>query len=335
MSIKANIVGWGKYLPARVLTNDDLAQMVDTSHDWIVNRTGIHQRRIAADHESVSTMAIAAGCQALERADMSASELDMIIVGTSTADDFLPPAASRVQAGLGAGRAAAMDVNAACSGFVFALATAYQFIGAGTCQRVLVIGSDINSRILDWSDRTTCVLFGDGAGAVVLEAADNGGPLSLVLGNDGDEADLLYAPSLCAPRAGSNRGTRPYMTMTNGPELFRHAVQVMTETTRRALDAACLTTNDLSLMIAHQANGRIISAVARALDLPPHKAYSNIDRYGNTSAASVPIALSEAADDGLLKPGDRVALVGLGAGLTWGVIVLPWNPQRSRVATGE
>jgi len=316
----ARVVGWGKYLPDKVLTNQELEQLVDTTDDWIFSRTGIKERRIVAADETSSTMAAHASREALELSDLKPESVDLIIVGTCTPDHIFPACAALVQDSLGATKAAAFDINAACSGFIYALATAYQFVAAGTYENALVVGSDVYSRILDWEDRNTCVLFGDGAGAVVVQASgSHPGSLSFVLGNDGSGASTIYTPGPC----GVNDG-RYYLTM-KGPETFKFAVNIVCEATRQAVAAANLELSDIDLIIPHQANTRILKSAAKMLDLPLDKFYMNVERYGNTSAASIPIALCEAIDEGHIKDGDKLVLVGFGGGLSWAAMVIEWG----------
>ncbi len=322
--MRARISGTGKYLPERILTNSDLERMVDTSDQWIQERTGVRERRLAADHETASTMGIEAARQALAQAEIDPADLDLVIAATSTPDGMFPAIASLVQDGLGARRAGAFDINAICVGFVTAMATASQFIASGTYRRILVVGSEVLSRIIDWEDRGTCVLFGDGAGAVVLEASERGGTLGFVLHSDGSGASSLYAPGPCGP-TGSVEPGRYYVAM-DGRRIFKFAVQAMESATREAVQSAGLTLDDIDLLIPHQANLRIINATVKALGLPPERAMVNVDRYGNTSAASIPIALREAWEQGRLHDGDRLALVAFGGGLVWGALVLEWVP---------
>ncbi|HEY48959.1 MAG TPA: ketoacyl-ACP synthase III [Dehalococcoidia bacterium] len=320
MARYARVVGWGKYLPDKVLTNQELEQLVDTTDDWIFSRTGIKERRIVAADETSSTMAAHASREALELSDLKPESVDLIIVGTCTPDHIFPACAALVQDSLGATKAAAFDINAACSGFIYALATAYQFVAAGTYENALVVGSDVYSRILDWEDRNTCVLFGDGAGAVVVQASgSHPGSLSFVLGNDGSGASTIYTPGPC----GVNDG-RYYLTM-KGPETFKFAVNIVCEATRQAVAAANLELSDIDLIIPHQANTRILKSAAKMLDLPLDKFYMNVERYGNTSAASIPIALCEAIDEGHIKDGDKLVLVGFGGGLSWAAMVIEWG----------
>ena len=320
MARYARVVGWGKYLPDKVLTNQELEQLVDTTDDWIFSRTGIKERRIVAADETSSTMAVHASREALEVSGLKPEYIDLIIVGTCTPDHIFPACAALVQDSLGATKAAAFDINAACSGFIYGLATAYQFVAAGTYENALVVGSDVYSRILDWEDRNTCVLFGDGAGAVVVKASgSHPGSLSFVLGNDGSGASTIYTPGPC----GVNDG-RYYLTM-KGPETFKFAVNIVCEATRQAVAAANLELSDIDLIIPHQANTRILKSAAKMLNLPLDKFYMNVERYGNTSAASIPIALCEAIEEGHIKDGDKLVLVGFGGGLSWAAMVIEWG----------
>lgn len=326
MARYARISGWGKYLPARILTNYELAKTLETSDAWIRSRTGIGERRIASDEETASTMALEASREALKVAGITGEELDLIIVATVTPDHIFPACASLLQHGLGAKHAGAFDLNAACSGFVYSLASASQFIQSGAYRRALVVGSEVYSRILNWSDRSTCVLFGDGAGAVVLESCEYpAGVLSFVLGSDGSEANMLYTHGIAGRHQDTAPNGHPYLVM-NGPEVFRFAVTTMAEAARQAVSQASLTLADIDLFIPHQANERIIAAAARSLGLPPEKVFTNVERYGNTSAASIPIAMCEAAQEGRIHDGDKVLVVGFGGGLSWGAAVIQWRP---------
>ncbi|UCG82741.1 MAG: ketoacyl-ACP synthase III [Dehalococcoidia bacterium] len=321
MARYARVIGWGKYLPDRVLTNQELEQLVSTDDSWISSRTGIRERRIAGADETASTMALNAGKEALEVAGIQADSLDLVIAATCTADHVFPACAALVQDSLGAKTAAAFDVNAACSGFIYALAIGYQFIATGTYDNILVVGTDIYSRILDWQDRNTCVLFGDGAGAVVIQACDSSpGPVSFVLGNDGSGAGTIYTPGPC----GVNDGR--YFIRMRGPETFRFAVNIVCQATKEVVAASGFKLSDIDLIIPHQANTRIINSAARQLGIPPEKFFMNVDRYGNTSAASIPIALCEAVEEGKVKDGDLLVLVGFGGGLSWAAMVLKWEP---------
>jgi 3-oxoacyl-[acyl-carrier-protein] synthase-3 len=324
----AAIAGWGKYLPQRVLTNADLERMVDTSDEWIRTRTGILERRIAGDGESSATMAVQAARQALERANLSPFALDLIIVATATPDYLFPATACLVQDALGAIHAGAFDMEAACSGFLYAVVVGTQFIRAGTCENVLVVASETLSRITNWKDRNTCVLFGDGAGAVVLRATRRErGLLASTLGAYGAGADLLILPaggSAHPPSLDTVNGNQHYIQM-KGNEVFRFAVRMMGQASQEVLEKAGLTIDDVALFIPHQANLRIIQAVGERLGLPEERVYVNLPRYGNVSAATIPIALCEAAEEGRLKDGDIVLAAAFGAGLTWAAAAFSWG----------
>ncbi len=328
MARYAAIAGWGKYLPQRVLTNADLERMVDTSDEWIRTRTGILERRIAADGESSATMAVQAARQALERAELAPFALDLIIVATATPDYLFPATACLVQDALGAIHAGAFDMEAACSGFLYALVVATQFIRAGSCENVLVVASETLSRITNWQDRNTCVLFGDGAGAVVLRATRRErGLLASTLGAYGAGADLLILPaggSARPPSPETVNGGQHYIQM-KGNEVFRFAVRMMGQASQEVLEKAGLTIDDVALFIPHQANLRIIQAVGERLGIPEERVYVNLPRYGNMSAATIPIALCEAAEEGRLKDGDIVLAAAFGAGLTWAAAALSWG----------
>jgi 3-oxoacyl-[acyl-carrier-protein] synthase-3 len=328
----AHVVGWGKYVPERVLTNEDLSDMVDTSDEWIRTRTGIAERHIADDGESTSTMATKAAWRALRAAGVNPAQVDLIIVATATPDHLFPATACLVQDALGAKNAAAFDLSAGCTGFVYALGVAADMVAArdkaGKDATALVIGSETLSRITDWTDRSTCVLFGDGAGAVVLRADGSpGGVLSTFLGADGSGGDLLYVPAGGSEEPASHRtvSQRLHYLRMRGREVFRFAVRAMPDAAQHVLEEAGLTPDDVHLFVPHQANQRILEAASRALNLPPEKMYSNLERYGNTSAASIPIALCEAVEEGLIHRDDVVVCVGFGAGLTWGAAALRWS----------
>lgn len=325
------ITGWGKSVPERILTNHDLEQMVDTSDEWIVARTGIHERRIAGPGETTATMSVDACQQALERAGVDPEEVDLIIIATSTPDYFCPPVSSMVQDRLGAAQAGAFTLVAGCTGFVYALVTASQFIEAGLYEKVLVVGVETLSPVVDWTDRTTCVLFGDGGAAVLVEASDRPtGILSCELGSDGSDWDALIAPGYGTAKPFSEevlRSREHYLRM-DGRRIFKFATRKMAESVINVLRASGLTWDDVELIIPHQANARIIELAARRLGVALEKMMINIDRYGNTSAASIPLALCDALEEGRLKSGDHVVMVGFGAGLTWAAAVLHWQPEK-------
>ena len=324
----AQIVGWGKYVPSQVLTNDDLAKMVDTSDDWIRTRTGIVERRIAEPGETTSTMAIKAAQAALQVADVAPERLDLIIVTTATPDYLFPATACLVQDALGARRAGAFDLLAGCSGFVYGLGVGSQLIISGAYENVLVIGAETLSRIMDWTDRNTCVLFGDGAGALLLQASDApGGVLSFTLGADGSGGDLLILPGGGSrhPASAETVAQGLHYARMNGREVFRFATRIMGRAAKEAIKAAGLEIDDIDLFIPHQANMRIIQSAAKHLGLPMDKVFVNLDRYGNTSCASIPIAFCEAIEEERIKPGDHLVLVSFGAGLTWAAAVVQWH----------
>jgi 3-oxoacyl-[acyl-carrier-protein] synthase-3 len=334
----AHIVGWGKYLPPNILTNEDLAKKVDTSDAWIRERTGIVERRIATK-ETTASMALYAAQDALEVADVNPDEIDLIIVATSTPEYIFPSTASVVQDQLGAQNAGAFDLSAACSGFVYGLAVGAGMIRSGQHENVLVIGSETYSKIINWKDRTTCILFGDGAGAVLLRASENfGGVLSTVLGSDGSGGELLEVPAGGSKNPASIETVMGNMhtVRMNGREVYRFATRVMVDATREALEKAHLPLDELDMLVPHQANARIIDYAAKALNLPPEKVVMNLDRYGNTSAASIPIGLVEAIEDKRINPGDHLVFVGFGGGLTWGSCAVEWTePTIKRQTTPQ
>jgi 3-oxoacyl-[acyl-carrier-protein] synthase-3 len=322
-SIRSVICGCGSYLPEKVLTNADLARIVDTTDEWIVERSGIHQRHVAAEGELTSDLAIAAARRALENGGFDASDIDLIILATSTPDQTFPASAVSVQAGLGITHGAAFDIQAVCSGFVYAMATADSFVKSGQCRRVLVIGAETFSRILDWTDRTTCVLFGDGAGAVVVEGrasekAGNRGILGSVLRSDGRYKDLLYVDG------GPSTSKQVGHIKMQGKEVFRFAVGAIAEVIEEALRRHDLTSDDIDWFIPHQANKRILDGTARKLSISPDKIVMTLAKHGNTSAASIPLAIDTARQDGRLKQGDLVLLEAMGGGFTWGSVLLRW-----------
>jgi 3-oxoacyl-[acyl-carrier-protein] synthase-3 len=325
--IRTRIAGLGHYLPERVLTNFDLERMVETSDQWIRDRTGIEERHIAAPHETSSSLGTNAARMALDQAGIDPADLDLVIGATTTPDGLFPSIASVIQDNIGARNAGAFDVNAACVGFLSAFSAATQFIATGACRRVLVVGSEVLSRITNWEDRGTCVLFGDAAGAVVLEAAEFGGPLGFVLRSDGSKKAALFAEGPCGARDADGKGPAPHLCMINmdGPAIFKFAVQAMTTAVREALVKSQLTVADVDLLVPHQANLRIIQGTAKALGVPPERALITVHKYGNTSSASIPVALSEAAREGRLFEGARLALCAFGGGLAWGSMILEWS----------
>jgi 3-oxoacyl-[acyl-carrier-protein] synthase-3 len=316
--LRSHLIGFGAYLPSRIVSNDELATRVDTSDAWIVERTGIKQRHVAAEGELTSDLALAAAKQALQSAGMKPDEVDLIVVATATPDNTFPATATKVQAGLGMTRGAAFDLQAACSGFIYGLSVADNFIKAGQVKTALVIGAETFSRILDWNDRTTCVLFGDGAGAVLLrgekgrgDSADRG-ILSTHIHSDGRYYPLLQVDG--GPSSGQTVG---HVRM-EGREVFRHAVVNLTAVLEEALAANGLGAKDIDWVVPHQANKRILDGTARKLDFPLERVVVTVDRHANTSAASVPLALAEAVGDGRIKPGHLVLLEAMGGGFTWG-----------------
>lgn len=323
------IAGWGKYLPQRVMTNGELERMVDTSDEWIRARSGIAERRIAARDETTCSMAVAAARPALEMAGVDASEIDLIVVATGTPDYVgFPATGSLVQQALGAKRAGAFDVGAGCGAFGYGLVAGAQFILARAHRNVLVVGSDVMSRVIDWRDRSTCVLFGDGAGAALLQATDRpGGLLSFVLGSDGCGAPHLYVPAGGSKQPASHETveSRAHFLKMEGREVFRFAIQVIPGSILEALDKAALSPADLDLVIPHQANSRIIEHARKKLELPPERVFMNVEKYGNTSSASIPVALCEALEQGRIVDGDVVAMCAFGAGLCWASAIWRWN----------
>lgn len=323
-TIRSVVRGVGGYLPARIVTNDELAGLVETSDDWITARTGIRERRIIADGELTSTMGAVAAHAALADAGLEPDDIDLIILATSTPDQTFPATAVTIQADLGITHGAAFDVQAVCSGFVFALATADNYLKSGQFKRALVIGAEAFSRILDWEDRSTCVLFGDGAGAVVVEAQKlNGamsdrGILATCLRSDGRYRDKLYVDG-----GPSSTGTVGHLRM-DGPEVFRHAVTKISEVINDTLDLAGYQASDIDWFVPHQANKRILDGAARKLGLDPERVVITVDKHANTSAASIPLALNVACADGRIKPGDLVLMEAMGGGFTWGALLIRW-----------
>ncbi len=321
------ITGVGSYVPKRVLTNADLEKIVDTTDDWITSRTGIRERRTAAEDEYTSTMGIAAARIALERAGVDAADLDLIIVATITPDMPFPATACIVQQELGAAKAAAFDLEAACTGFLYALEIGRQFIDNGTYQNVLIIGAEKLSSIIDWKDRNTCVLFGDGAGAAVLQhRADSRGVLATRLGSDGGKANILAMPGggCRQPATINSVNERIHFLKMEGKEVFKNAVNAMTGAAKEVLERSGAGMEDIKCVIPHQANQRIISAVGERLGARNDQVFVNLHKYGNTSAASVAVALDEAVSTGRIERGDLILIIAFGAGLTWGATVLEW-----------
>lgn len=321
--IYAHIVGWGMAVPEQVMTNNDLAAIVETDDEWIRSRTGIRERRIANERESTATLGYRAAQNALEVADILPIDLDLIIVATSTPEHVFPSTASLIQNWLGANRAGAFDLSAACSGFVYSLNMASQAIRSGSVKTVLIIGSETMSRVLDWQDRGTCILFGDGAGAVVLKAgANEGGVLSSVLRSDGAGGDLLCIPTNNVRDLNGHKIQKMYMA---GSEVFKFASRVVDESIREAVELAGIQLEDVDLVVPHQANQRILASAAKKLKIDESRFMSNLDRYGNTSAASIPIALCEAIETGRIHKDDYIVFVGFGGGLTWASMVIKWG----------
>lgn len=326
----ASITGWGHYAPPRVVTNDDLAQHMETSDEWIRSRSGIRERRVAGDDETTATMSAASGRAALEQAGLAPSDLDLILVATSSPDYLTPPVSSQVQALIGADGVGAMQITVGCTGFVYALVTAQQFIQAGTHDTILVVGTELISRWLSYDNRSTAVLFGDGSGAVVVEATDTPcGVIGHVLGSDGSGAEHIIVPAggVAHPPTHEAIDNDEINIKMNGREVFKFATRVMVQALDEALTDAGKQAEDIDLFVPHQANRRIIEYAAHEAGLPLENVAINVDRYGNTSAASVPLALSEAFDAGRVQPGDTLALVAFGAGLTWAAAIVELEPH--------
>lgn len=313
-------------MPERVLTNDELAQMVDTSDEWIVSRTGIHERRIAAPGQALSDLALPAAREALEQAGISAREIDLLIVATVTPDMVFPSTAAILADRLGAVDAGAYDLSAGCTGFMYALAQAYGMLAGGLAAHALVIGGDVLSKIVDWTDRRTCVLFGDGAGAVVMEPVDQGGFLGFELGADGSGGSQLYvsAGGSRMPASAETVGRGEHFVRMNGPEVFRFATRVLVSSAEKVLAECGRSVDEVDVYIPHQANTRIIDFAVRKLGIPEDRVVLNVDRYGNTSSGSIPLAMADAAAAGRLENGSLVLMTGMGAGLTWGSALLEW-----------
>jgi 3-oxoacyl-[acyl-carrier-protein] synthase III len=325
------ITGVGCYVPERVLTNADLAEMVETSDEWITERTGIKERRIAEAGQAASDLALPAARRALEAAGLDAADVELVVVATVTPDMFFPSTASLLASALGSDDAGAYDLSAGCTGFMYALAQAYGALAGGLAQNALVVGSETLSKIMNWHDRTTCVLFGDGAGAVVLEHVRDGGFLGFELGSDGEGGKELSIPAGGSrnPATAQTVGQELHFLRMNGREVYKFATRVLVSSAEKLLDECGLTVDDVDLYIPHQANKRIIDHAARNLGISEEKIFVNLQRYGNTSSASIPLCLAEAAADGRLTEGTRVLMTGMGAGLTWGSAYTIWNDGRA------
>jgi 3-oxoacyl-[acyl-carrier-protein] synthase-3 len=321
-----SLLGIGSHVPERVMTNDEIARMVETSDEWIAQRTGIHERRIAAPHESSASLGAEAARRAIESAGINPGQIDLIVAATASPDYYFPATASLIGERIGADNVAGYDLSAACTGFIYALAQGYSQIASGLAETVLVVGTEVFSRLLDWSDRSTCILFGDGAGAVVLQRDDGvRGLRGFELGANGKGALLL---SVAAAGHSETEPEGPYVQM-NGPEVYKFATRVVVESSERCLQAAGLTVADIDVFVPHQANRRIIDHAARRLGLDEKRVFSNVDRYGNTSAGSIPICLDEAWRAGRIAAGDIVLMVGFGGGLAWGSCVMEWTKERA------
>jgi len=335
---RAHVTGWGRYAPAQVLTNADLERMVDTSDEWIRTRTGIRERRVAAAHETTASMGAVAGLRAIRTAGIEPDEIDLILLATLTPDYWMPSTAALVKEAIGNSKAAAFDVMAACSGFVYAFSTAQAYITAGLAKHVLVIGAELLTRFLDYTDRSTCILFGDGAGAVVVSASEEpGGALGIEMTTEPQGAYMIWLPAggAKAPPSAQTIARGEHYVRMEGNATYRFATKTMATTALASIRRSGLEPGDIDLFIPHQANVRIVEAVAKGLGLPMDKMYVNLDRYGNTSAASVPIALAEAVNEGRVKVGDNVTIVAFGAGFTSGAVTLNWTADPARGPLGD
>ncbi len=324
---RVSITGIGSQAPERVMTNAELAQMVDTSDEWIMERTGIRERRVAAPDEAMSDLALPASLAALEQAGVKASELDLIVVATVTPDMFFPSTGAILADRLGAKDAAAYDLSAGCTGFVYAVAQAHSMVASGLAHQALVVGGDVLSRIVDWEDRSTCVLFGDGAGAVVLERVTEGGFLGFELGADGSGGPQLYIPAGGSrqPASAESVAARQHYAKMNGREVFKFATRVLVDSAEKVLHECDVSVDDVDVYVPHQANVRIIEYARKKLGIPEDRTVVNVDRFGNTSSGSIPLALGDAESDGRLVPGEMVLMTGMGAGLTWGSALIEWT----------
>jgi 3-oxoacyl-[acyl-carrier-protein] synthase-3 len=322
-----SITGIGANAPERVMTNDELAAIVDTSDEWIVERTGIRERRVAAPEEALSDLARPAAEAALEDAGVQASDVDLIVVATVTPDMLFPSTGAILADQLGAKDAAAYDLSAGCTGFVYAIAQAHGMVASGLVDHALVVGGDVLSKVVDWQDRSTCVLFGDGAGAVVLERVREGGFLGFELGADGSGGPQLYMPAggSRAPATAETVAGRQHFAKMNGREVFKFATRVLVDSAEKILDECGVPVEDVDVYVPHQANVRIIDHARKKLGIPEERTVVNVDRFGNTSSGSIPLALSDAEDDGRLKAGEMVLMTGMGAGLTWGSALIEWT----------
>ena len=321
------ITGIGSHAPERVMTNDELARIVDTSDEWIVERTGIRERRVAAADEALSDLALPAAKDALAQAGVDPAEVDLLVVATVTPDMLFPSTGAILADQLGAKAAAAYDLSAGCTGFVYAVAQAHGMVSAGLAEHALVVGGDVLSKIVDWQDRSTCVLFGDGAGAVVIERSRAGGFLGFELGADGSGGPQLYMPAggSRAPASAETVADRQHFAKMNGREVFKFATRVLVDSAEKVLDQAGVPVADVDLYVPHQANVRIIDHARKKLGIPEERTVVNVDRYGNTSSGSIPLALGEAESAGRLQPGNLVLMTGMGAGLTWGSALIEWT----------
>jgi 3-oxoacyl-[acyl-carrier-protein] synthase III len=329
---RVSISGLGCYAPERVMTNDELAKMVETSDEWIVERTGIRERRVAGPDEALSDLSLPAAREALEQAGVEPESIDLIIVATVTPDMLFPSTGALLADQLGAADAAAYDLSAGCTGFMYALAQAYGMLAGGLSERALVVGGDVLSKIVNWHDRSTCILFGDGAGAVVLERVDRGGFLGFELGAEGAGGVHLSLPAGGSrlPASAETVAAEQHFAQMNGPEVFKFATRILISSAQKILDECGLSVENIDVYVPHQANVRIIDHATRKLGIPKERVVVNVDRYGNTSSGSIPLALADAATDGRLREGSLVLMTGMGAGLTWGSSLIEWTGGNGR-----